>query len=316
MAQPTVSSVHTDRPLTNFSLAYIQDQSAFIASRVFPNVPVSNRSDTYFTYTKADWFRDEAQVRPPATESAGSGYNLSTTSYSCDVFALHKDISDQLLANEDAVLNAERDATAFLTQRMLLKHEIEWASTFFTTSVWGTDSTPSNLWSAYASSTPMTDVQTARTTILKNTGKKPNTMVVGYDVYSALLNHPDILARIAGVSADVVTTDVMARYFQVDRFFVCEATKNTAVENETASYSFVQGKHALLCYVAPNVGPLTATAGVTFTWQGVSDGMGENIGISRFEMPLKRATRIESQMAWDSKVIASDLGYFFASVVS
>lgn len=315
MAQPTLSAVHIDRPLTNFSTAYVQDQTAFIASKVFPNVPVTNKSDSYYIYTKADWFRDEAQIRPPATESAGSGYNLSTTTYNCDVYALHKDIPDQVTANEDAILNGEQDASVFLTERMLLKHEVEWASTFFTTSVWGTDVTPT-LWSSYATSTPMTDVQTGRTTILKNTGKKPNTMVVGYDVYSALLNHPDILARISGVSADVITTDVMARYFQVDRFFVCEAVKNAGNEGETDSYGFVQGKHALLCYVAPTVGPRTATAGVTFSWDGVSDGTGGNVGIARFEMPLKRATRIESQMAWDSKVIGADLGYFFASVVS
>jgi hypothetical protein len=33
-------------------------------------------------------------------------------------------------------------------------------------------------------------------------------------------------------------------------------------------------------------------------------------------MPLKRAVRIESQYAWDYKVVASDLGYFFDNVVS
>ena len=78
MAQPTANDVHIDAILTNISVAYIQDQNAFVASKVFPTIPVEKQSDKYFVYTKGDWFRDEAQLRAPATESAGSGYNLTT----------------------------------------------------------------------------------------------------------------------------------------------------------------------------------------------------------------------------------------------
>ncbi|NBR70500.1 MAG: hypothetical protein EBT75_00125 [Proteobacteria bacterium] len=81
MPQPTSSQVHVDAILTNISVAYMQQQANFIASRVFPIVPVSKQSDKFFTYTKNDWFRDEAQRRADATESAGGGYGLSTDTY-------------------------------------------------------------------------------------------------------------------------------------------------------------------------------------------------------------------------------------------
>ena len=48
----------------------------------------------------------------------------------------------------------------------------------------------------------------------------------------------------------------------------------------------------------------------------VSDGMNGAVGTVRIPIPEKRAVRVESQMAWDSKVVAADLGYFFASAVS
>jgi len=76
MSQPTSNDVHVDAILTNISVAYIQEQSAYIASQVFPIIPVEKQSDKYFTYAKGDWFRDEAQLRAPATESAGSGTRL------------------------------------------------------------------------------------------------------------------------------------------------------------------------------------------------------------------------------------------------
>lgn len=298
------------------SQAIIQSQTNFIANKVFPTIPVASKSDSYYIYTQGDWFRDEVTVRPPSTESAGSGYNLSTTTYNCDVYAIHKDISDQLLANADAVLNLERDAVEFVTQRMLLKHEIEWTSEFFAASKWTTDVTPGALWDVYSTSSPLTDVQTGIKTILARTGIKPNTGVIGYDVWSALLNHPDIIERIKYTSSSVPTEQVVGNYFGLDRIFVTTAVKNTATEGATASYSFVQGKHMLICYVAPRVGPMTPTAGATFAWTGVSDGSGETIGTVRFPMPELRSTRIESQMAWDSKVVGADLGYFLQSVVS
>jgi len=316
MAQPTANDVHIDAILTNISVAYIQDQNAFVASKVFPTIPVEKQSDKYFVYTKGDWFRDEAQLRAPATESAGSGYNLTTATYNTQVYAFHKDVDDQVRANADNPLNPDRDATSFITQRMLLRQEIQWASEFFTTGVWATDSTPSNLWNDYTASDPIGDVETAKATILTSTGFLPNTMVMGYDVFRQLRNHPDIVDRVKYTSAENVTEDILARFFGVDRILVARAVKNTGLEGAATSMSSIVGKNAALYYVAPSAGILTPSAGYQFAWRGVSDGMGANIGITRFRMPELRADRIEAQMAWDNKVIASDLGYFFSACVA
>ncbi len=317
--QPLASTVHVDAALTTYSLAYVQSQSDFIANRVFPAVPVQNQTGKYFTYTKNDWFRDEAQKRAPATESAGSGYNMSTDSYSCDVYAIHKDVPDQVAQNADAAISVEADAARFVMQRMLLKHEIEWAATFFTTSIWTTDVTGGTnftQWDNYASSKPLVDVQTGKTTILGRTGFEPNTLVLGYQTWAQLINHPDFVDRIKFTAPDAVNQATVARLLGVDNIFIMRAIKATNVEGETAAYSFVAGKAALLCYVAPSAGLLTPTAGMTFTWNGVSDGMNGAVGTVRIPIPEKRAVRVESQMAWDSKVVAADLGYFFASAVS
>ena len=316
MAQPTANDVHIDAILTNISVAYIQDQNAFVSNKVFPTIPVEKQSDKYFVYTKGDWFRDEAQLRAPATESAGSGYNLTTATYNTSVYAFHKDVDDQVRANADNPLNPDRDATSFITQRMLLRQEVSWASEFFTTSVWATDVTPTNLWNDYTSSDPIGDVETGKATILASTGFLPNTMVMGYDVFRQLRNHPDIVDRVKYTSAENVTEDILARFFGVERLLVARAVKNSGLEGATVSMGSIVGKNAALYYVAPSAGVLSPTAGYQFAWRGVSDGMGANIGITRFRMPELRADRIEAQMAWDYKVIASDLGYFFSACVA
>ena len=320
MSQPTQSAVHAvDVPLTNVSVAYLQSDTHFVARQVFPMVPVEKQTDRYYIYDLEDFNRDEAKVRADATESAGSGYGLSTAQYSCDVFALHKDIGSQVRANADAAINPDRDATLWLTQRMLIRLEKQWATDYFTTSVWGTDSTPTNLWSDYTASDPVEDVETGKATILTATGQMPNTLVLGYHTYRRLRNHPDVIERIkytqfAGTRT--ITPSLLAAVFDVERVLVSMATNDTAVENETASMALLFGKHALLCHSASSPGLLTPSAGYVFSWRGVSQGMGSDVAIKRFYMQEKDADRVEAQMAFDCKVVSSSLGYFFASVVS
>lgn len=319
MPQPTSSDVHVDAILTNISVAYIQEQGNFIANRVFPSVPVEKQSDKYFKYTKGDWFRDEAQLRAPSTESAGSGYSLSTDTYSTAVYAFHKDVDDQVRANADSPINPDRDATTFVTQRMLLRQEIDWNTNYFTTGIWDTDKTGGvnfTQWSNYTSSDPIEDIEAGKSTILTNTGFMPNTLVLGYDVFRQLRHHPDIVDRIKYTSSEVPAEGILARLFGIDRVLVTRAIKNSGAEGAANSFAQVHGKNAALYYVAPSPGLLTPSAGYQFVWRGVSDGMGQNIGITRFRMPELRADRIEAQMAWDYKVVSTDLGYFFSSCVA
>lgn len=317
MPQPTRSEVHVDAILTNISVAYIQRAENFVSWQVFPTVPVSKQRDLYYTYDQDDWFRDEAERRADGTESAGTGYGLSTDSYSCDVYAMHKDIGPQAMANADEPLNLESEATQLVTQKMMLRQEVEWVSNYFGTGIWGTDTTPANLWDNYTTSDPIMDVEAGREAILGVTGFEPNTMVVGYQVWRYLKHHPDIREIVKYTSGENITTDLVARVFELDRIIVAKSIRATNNEGATPAYAFNHGKHALLMYVNPSPGLMAPSAGYTFVWNDVSDGLGANVGVTREEIPLTRgAMRIEGQMAWDGKVVAAQMGYFFNGAVS
>jgi hypothetical protein len=325
MPQPTSSAVHVDRVLTNISVAYMQAQTDFIAPQVFPIVPVEKQSDLYYVYTKADWFRDEAKKRAPATESAGSGYNVSTTGYNCDVFAIHKDIADQTRANADAPMQPDIEAAEFVTRRLLLRQERQWVADYFTTSVWATDmvghagdTSGSNFtyWSNYASSDPIEDVETGKATVKVSTGFMPNTLVLGYNVFRRLKHHPDIRDRYKYTSAESITPALLAKLFEVERVMVAQAVVNTAVEGETAAMSFVYGNHAFLCYTERAPSLMKPSAGYIFAWKGVSGMYGETIGTSKFYIDQLKADRVEGEIAFDDKVVGADLGYFFSGAVA
>jgi hypothetical protein len=330
MPQPTQGDVHVNAPLTNISVAFIQNQTDFIASTVFPNIPVLKQSDRYFTYPKEYWFRTEAALRGVSAESAGSGYAIDNTpSYYCDVWAVHKDVDDQIRANTDNPLDADRDSTLFVTQQLLLKRDLDWAASYFVTGIWGQDtagdaSSPSwpagtYFWDDYTNGDPMIDIAKASTAMQKQTGFRPNVLVLGPEVYTALRNHPKVLDRIKYTQRGIVTTELLAALFDVDRIVVANAVKNTGTEGQTqtaANYSFVFGKSALLLYSNPTPSILTPSAGYTFTWTGLFGGLGMGMRINRFRLEWLKSDRVEGEMSYNMKVIAPELGWYFDSVVA
>lgn len=328
MPRPTLSDVHVNRPLTNISVAYLQDQKNFVAGLIFPNIPVQNQSDRYFTYDKGDFFRDEMKIRALSTESAGSGYAIdSTPTYSCQRWALHKDVDDTIRANSDAPLNVDREATEFLTLKALIRKEKLWVSNFFKNSIWGTSisgvaSSPSSSQALYwnlADATPVEDVRKGKAKILSATGFEPNCLVLGYETMNALLDNPEIVDRIKyqGTSdrPAAVNEQTLAALFGLDRVVVMKSVENTAAQGQTATVAFIGGKHALLCYAAPSASLMAPSAGYTFSWNGYLGASAFGSRIKSFRMENLGSDRVEVEMAMDMKMIASDLGYFFNSIV-
>lgn len=313
--KPTVEDVHVSRPLTSISVAYLQDAKNFIATQVFPAVPVMHKSDVYFTYGKDDFRRNNLVKRAPGTESAGGGFSLdATASYHAHVYSWHFDIDEQLRANADAPLDVEADAALYNMQTMVIGREKLWADTFFKTGVWGTDKS-NTLWTTQ-SNDPEADVDTAKKTILQNTGMLANTMVVSYDTHQALKQHTLVQERFKYTSPDSITADMLARFLEVDRYLVASASYNSAAEEATASNSFILADGALLLYVSPTPSLRRPSAGYTFVWRGLTGLNNDGVRTKKFRLEHLNSDRIETDMSFDMKLVASDCGYFFANTVA
>lgn len=329
MPQPTPGAVHVDRPLTNISIAYMQEADSFIARRVAPNVPVQKQSDLYFKYPRGFFMRDQMEKRGPASESAGSGYNVETDSYRCDVWALHIDVDDQTRSNADAPLAPDTDATQFLSQQALIRREGIFAETALASGVWthertGSNSTPSTdtqflQWDD-STSTPIEDVRAWRRTVQRATGFLPNTLVLGPDVEDALMDHPDIVDRIKygqqNSNVANVNMQVLSALFNIPNVMSMEGLKNSADEGQTDSIDFINAKDAFLAYIEPSPGLRKPSAMYTMVWSGFIGAGGDGQRMKSFRMEALSADRMEIEMAIDMKVVAPDLGLFINDAVA
>jgi hypothetical protein len=321
MAQPTRSDVHVNRPLTSISTAYIQDAKDFVASEMFPVVPVEKQSDRYFTYTKADWFRDEMKIRAPGTESAGSGFNVDNTpSYFCDMWALHKDIDDQTRQNSDEPINLDRDTTKYLSQMAMVRREKQFAGKYLTTGLWtggisGADFTPSTLWST-AGSDPVDDIEKLKASVKAKTGFTPNRLLLSYDVVQALKSNASILDRIKYTQRGIVTVELLASLFDIEKVLVAAAVQNSAAEGATASMDFMIKNRGLLAYAPSAPSILTPSAGYTFAWKGMYGASAQGGRMKTIRMEHLGADRIEIEMAFDLKQVGADLGVYLSGPIA
>ncbi len=325
---PTPGDVHVNAPLTNISIAFLQNAANFVATRVFPNIPVQKQSDRYYVYERGDFNRDEMQLRAPATASAGGGYTLDNTpTYFANRFSFHKDIPDELRANADAVLSPDREAAEFVTHKALIKREKLFSNTYFKTGVWtfqraGVAGTPgANQFKKWndATSTPIRDVRLGKAAIAQSTGFEPNKLIMGRAVYDAIVDHPEIIDRLkygqtAGAPA-MASKQALAALFGVDEILVMNAIENTAAEGIAAAHSFIGGNHCLLTYSTSAPGLMTPTAGYTFSWTGLLGSGADGNRIKSFRMEDRSADRVEIDMCFDMKLVSADLGQFWSDAV-
>lgn len=322
---PEMNKAHIDRALTNMSVAYMQDESAYIADKVFPIIPVKRQSDVYYIYDTGDFLRDEAQVRGRIGESAGGDYDLGTDVYHCKKHAFHKDVAPEDRINYDEPLDADKDAQIFVSQKMLIRREMQWASKFFKSGVWtreieGVEDTPTDgeaiFWNLDTSN-PIGDVTKEGIRMAENTGLKPNTLVLSPYVFNALKNHFDVLDRIKYTEKGIVTSALLASLFEVENVYVAWAVVNTGKKGATDDVGFIMGKNALLCYANPTPSLRSASAGYIFAWTGLEGAGAYGNRIVRLPMDLLGlgVERIEGEIAFDAKKIGDDLGVFFKDIV-
>jgi hypothetical protein len=331
MAQPTLYDVHVNRPLTNLSIAYMQEEKAFVSSDVFPVVPVEKQSDLYFLYKRGNMIRDAMQIRAAGKESAGTGFELDNTpNYFAKVRALHHDIPDMIRANSDQPLNPDSDATRFLTQLAWISREKVWTAQYFTTSVWGnTDQTGvasapgANQFLQWnnPASTPIEDIRAQMLVVqIASGGLRPNKIVFSRSVYDRLIDQPDVIDRIkAGQTPGgpaIGNKQALAMILELKEVIVMDAVENTAAEGATDSNALIGGKAALLVYAAPSPGLMVPSAGYTFSWQGWFGAEETGQRIKTFRMEPQAQTRVEIENAYDMKLVGSDMGVYFASAVA
>jgi len=244
--------------------------------------------------------------RAPGQRAARVDYTLSTGSYACVEYAVAKGVPDELRENADDPLSPEAEAAEFAADNLLRLHEKRVADVAFGTG-WSSSANASTKWDVDTSD-PIGDVNTARETVQGLIGREPNVMVLGYNVWADLKDHPDMLDRIKYTQRGILTTELAASLFEVEKLLIGNPLYDSAFEGATAVMTQIWGKSMLMLYVPPTPALMTPAAGYTFQWKAMS--------AARFREDQERQDVFEVRHSVDSRVVSADAAYILKLVVS
>jgi hypothetical protein len=334
--QPSANQLHVNRLLTNVAVRYAQEESSFISGQVFPNLPVQKKSDFYLIFPRDYFFRDDMGIRPIGGRPKRTGYEIEHGSYNAEEWSLEHAIDDRERENADEPINPDLRGTELLTEKGLIHRDREWAEHFFVESKWSVDwegvakaseeketSTEHKFvkFSNYTEGEPIKFMDRRATEMKETTGRRPNVLVLGANVYVALKNHPSIVERIKYTinPPAVVTTGILASLFDVERVLVAESIYNTAAEGETLKAEFISNPKAmLLCYAAPAPSITIPSAGYTFAWTGLLPGVSNAWGgvIYKGREDLAHTDILQIRATYDMQITSKPLGMFFKEAVA
>jgi len=116
-----------------------------------------------------------------------------------------------------------------------------------------------------AASTPIADIEAAKEAIRSSVGVYPNVMEISAKAFAALKEHADILEKIKYTQRGVVTADLLAVIFDLDKVVVGKAIAFA----DDGSTIDVWGKDVVLAYVPPSInGREEPSYGYTYTMEG------------------------------------------------
>lgn len=302
-------STRISKALTNFSVQYKNDN--YIAGEVLKTMNVLKESDQYWIHNSK--FKLEETYRENGSLANMATFGYSTSSYKTQEHALKDVITENDRANTDAPLNLDRDATEYLTDQIMLRQEYDTHKLLFTTTTWGNNSTLTSAtsWKYHTTtSAPIQNVLSATGLILESSVKRPNKIVVGWDVFAALKENPNMYNRLAYTKDKMMTSQIMASMFDLDMMHVGSAVIDSAQEGDSEDQGFLWGADALIGWFDPSPGIKKATAALMFRVAR----KGIPYRVKKWYQDDIEGDFIEVQTKYVPKAVATACAYLYKSV--
>ena len=313
MAEISTHDVYVDTLLTAISIGYSNPD--YIAPKIAPMVPVPRPTGFIPTYMQSDWFRNNANRRGTGTESRRGSFNLGTDTYAVKRDSFGFELADEVRDATVEPYNMDRDGTVFATDKVLMAQELDFATNLFTTGVW-TDATGYVAFSDYGASLPLVVITQAMDDIESRVGREGNTVVLGKQVFTVLRWHPDLLDTIKYTQRAILTEDLVASLFGIDRLLIGRGIYTASPEGTAEAsvvYNRIWGKHMLVLYNPASPSLITPAAVYNFVWNRVPSA---GIYMRRFRVEPRELDVLEANGYHDYHITSARSAQFYANIVA
>lgn len=299
---PIRSSLHTDQLLSNIAVKYINQ--GYIHDKVFPMVPVKKSTDLYRTYTK-NWKVPET-ARVPGGLAREHVWEIGTSSYALTKQALKQYVPDTAQDNYD-ITDLRADATIELTEKIMMRKEVDCAGLFVTTN-WslGVSLAAGDTW-VTTTGLPINQFDTGTATVVGNSGVKPNYAIVPLNSFNALKNNATIVDRVKYTSREL-NSAIIGALIGIDELLVPSIYQDTAQLGLAASNSSIWTEDFVFMGYKP------ASPGFYQLSSGYMFQKAKPL-VRRWREEEREAEAIEVDCEYKFKVVASLTGYYINNAI-
>lgn len=272
-----------------------------------PRVPVKRTRGSFRTYDR--------NFRIPETNRARKGlarehyWDLSTSSYVLENHGLVDYVSQDDKDDFDEI-DYRTSTVEELQDKIMMRKEKSLASLLTDTSFsLGVSLAAGQVWTADTSvSNPIVFADTGASTVMANSGVKPNWMIIPRASYVAAKNHSFVIDRVKHTSREM-NENILAALLGVEKVLVPHISEDTADRNLASSISDIYTTDFVLMGYSPaNPGPKVISTFYRFE---------KNITPVRTWIEDRRegAEAIEVSSKHQFKVVASLTGYYIDNAV-
>lgn len=228
MPQMTTKQARIVDPVLS-TIAQGYQNSEMIASALFPTVPVNLRGGNVITFGKEAFMLYQSQ-RAPGENTRRVRFGYAGAPYALTDYSLEGLVPvevEQEASNGPGIdlgAGAITDVSAIMSLRLekqsadIARNAASYAAankvTLSGTAQWSDFGTVSD---------PVKDIEAAKNAVRAATGKRANTVVLGAAAFSALQQHPKIVARLVYTGRDIATPELLAALFGVAKVVVGDA---------------------------------------------------------------------------------------------
>lgn len=309
---PTGSgNVHIDVALSNVSLGW--PNNGLVGDNLVPTVTVRKQSDKYRVFGREAWLPEAGDYRAPGTEANEiPGFTLSLDTYYAQEHALQVAVTDEERENADSPMSPDVDGTELVTSKIMLGREVA-IQTMVTTAAnfasgMSTTLSGTSQWNDYVNSNPIADIRTGQRAIHAKLFMEPNLAIVPYLVMSTLEDHPDIIERIKYSERAILTPEIVASVFGVQRVVVpgvAVGSGNPGQPGNTITAGYLWGKDVLLAWVPDRAGMRTPAFAYEFVW-GFGGGGGNQI-VDRWREDKRASDLLRVRRRYDLKMVGVEI---------
>ena len=314
-------NLHIDIALTNISVGF--PNTGLVSDQLFPAVPVAKQSNKYYTFGREGWLPED-DVRAPGTEANEiPGMQVSTDTYYANEHALQIAVTDEERENVDSPFSPDRDGTELVTSKIQMGRELAIKSLVTTPANYAAGMTVTlagtTQWSDYVNSNPISDVRVGRRAVNASIFMDPNTIVIPYQVMSALEDHPDFIERIKYSERAIITPEIIGGMFGFTNVIIPGTGIVTGNPGQAASLGYLWGKDVLMAYVPARAGLKIPAYAYEFVW---GYGGARPQIVDRWREDKRASDLLRVRRRYDLKFVAVDgtgksiAGYLIKSAIA